>query len=375
MFLLDGIEIHCLGRNFQVGKLYSIYKYQLVEEEQTDKTTCPLQNDNKKCHNFTSNAADSNLSILEMNNNLKLSILTGLVEPEGASKHMLNILLPQEVGSENIPSTSTNEVEIALYFQCITSIESVDTEIQHEAPFDDKATHVVTQVHYGHEGLFVAKVDESQRKEVIDGIVSAIDKCTNYDKHVLSCTFHGSFSLQNEIKTIQDAVAFCNNIKACTVDAHIAHVSSPIKATLSQLQIKQPMQYVQIDSDVTQKLESRLKKFGVDLAQCSDQSSKFQGINKKLSQAKELLCRNRNRLKKELASALPKVKAGDESIETLHEVFTQQDSYCFNKKFPEWIKHIKTEIIKFEEFTAKINKGMYACTHVLSPAQLMVLRL
>lgn len=260
-------------------------------------------------------------------------------------------------------------VEVALYFQCTTTVESMDNEtissamnVTHQ---QKRATHIVTETHYGLEGLFIfrAKVKESKKKQVIiEGIKNAIKTNTNYDECDLSCTFNGSFSLQKEVKTIQHAISFCSNLQAVVDDSNFKHI--PIKAKLSP--IKLDVQYMKIDSDSCspiRKLEQRLQDFQTSYASCSDivaEYSRYKGICKKIEQAQDLLASNAHKLQENLAELLHSVRVGDENLEKLDEAFEKSDASYFNKHFPAWIIEKEKELAVLEQNTAKLtkNKGM-----------------
>ncbi|KAK8378025.1 hypothetical protein O3P69_018749 [Scylla paramamosain] len=157
------LSIAALGRSFRLGMLYDSRTETLVPgitlwDEATLKNRTEQQQQTSEFHVRCSDSLDDKASALDVAASLKLSILGGLLQAEGAAKYLDN------------RKTSEHQERVTLQYKCTTRVESMTMEqlgqgkIEHPEVFDHgTATHVVTSIVYGAQAFFIRGGGKEER--------------------------------------------------------------------------------------------------------------------------------------------------------------------------------------------------------------------
>lgn len=233
------LEMPCLGVPFQLGMLYDCRSNQVIPgvtlwDDKLLKDA--LQESPQPTSAFEIIAEDTVLKKskgLGIEGNLSLSVLSGLVNVEGAAKFFHD------------SKATSRHARVTLQYKCTSKFQQLTMEqlavsnIQHpESVFKDNngdtlaATHVVTAVLYGAEAFFIfdREVTSKENHRIIQGkmhaLVTAIPGLVGIgagteltlpdtqDKEVekLQCKFYGDLILDHNPSTYQEAVRVYNEL-------------------------------------------------------------------------------------------------------------------------------------------------------------------
>ena len=221
----ETIELPVLGRGqLDLGTLYDMKRDQAVVgpkfwnqvnlanffERQQRKTEFEI---------VASDNVDEKETSFNVNANLKLSFLSGLLKVSGSAAYL-----------DNRAKTS-NTARVSLKFDTRTFVRELNPKVFTQLDYPDvldkvDATHVVVGIEYGAAAVFVfdRTISKNETKRDVEGSMSVAVKSlpgigveggarvrlssqemSNIEK--FSCTFHGDFTLDNHPGTYTEAVA------------------------------------------------------------------------------------------------------------------------------------------------------------------------
>lgn len=211
----------CLGRPFNLGMLYDCHSERLIPGKTlwNSKTLkSALQAAEQPSSNFEVFAEDTiqtKSSSLDIDANLKLSFLCGLVEVRGAAKFLDDKKSSEMQARVTLKYTTTTRFE-QLTMEQLGAIEYPDVLADH------RATHVVTGVTYGSDAFFVFDRSVSTAEEYrdvhgemeakikfipVEGSASLNIKEENKSKSDnFHCKFYGDLILRSNPSTFDEAV-------------------------------------------------------------------------------------------------------------------------------------------------------------------------
>ena len=221
----ETIELPVLGRGgLNLGTLYDMKSDKAVvgpklwkEEEMTNYFERPRRKTDFKIE--ASDNTNEKETSFNVNANLKLSFLSGLVEVSGSAAYL-----------DNRVQTS-NTARVALKFDTRTFVRELKPNVFTQLDYPDvlgtvDATHVVVGIEYGAAAVFVfdRTVSKDESKRDVEGSLSVAIKSlpgieiegdaslqfSSQEKSSIekfSCTFHGDFALDNHPGTYAEAVA------------------------------------------------------------------------------------------------------------------------------------------------------------------------
>ena len=352
----EDLEIHCLGRPIEVGSFYDSYKDQIstnlaigteaVCEEKLQKRIDiePIA----RVNIITDDSFDSKCKVLNIGRELQLSLLTGLVQPEGASQYLCDF------------NFISNNARVTLQYRCITNVATISPKLLHNirGRTIEGATHVVSEVHYGFEAFFVfdKHIDDGDDiNATIEKLEKAIRERSDNGIGKIYCTPYCDFK-HHAPRTITDVIHFCNNLKALFNDGKIE--SKPVKAKLSSLRGSPTKQLLDA------KLKDDLKNILMYLKAASMIDIPYNGIFDKITykfvKLKQYLSEYEEILKNKVIEILPHVRAdhsdhGKQYSEALQELLQKHHSSPFSQeRIEKWIEKQKQEM---KEYLDLVHEG------------------
>ena len=363
------LKMPCLGRPFQLGMLYDCRSDALIPDVTlwgSKAISIALSEEPFEKFDLRVIAEDSlreKFITLDVDASLKLSILSGLVQVEGAAKFLSDHKSSKKHTRVSLQYSSTTRRE-QLKINQLGNIEY--TDVFH----NDIATHVVTGLVYGGDAFFVfdrevgenedmKKIHEDLRVKVgglpelknlaigdkgfVD--VNAGDK---KDEELLHCTFYGDVILPKHPATFCDAVQVYQELPEL-----LKNKSVPKKVCLYPLgRLDNKVQ--RIVREITPKLIDELlvvMEYLHDGIMRSNElintevCSKFLNLKYNLESMKELICEYRAHLGKKLAFLLPKVQGGEAEETKVAEVHEENRLSPFNSKtLSSWIFEKENEV-------------------------------
>ena len=289
-------------------------------------------------HIITDDSFESKCKALDINDELQLSLLTGLVEARGASKYLWDF------------NYSSRNARVTLQYRCITSVDTISPKLLHDirGRSVEQATHVVSQVYYGFEAFFVFdKHKDADDDAIIERIVNAIQ--TNSDTGIgtgkIFCTPYCDFKNGPgflELQTITEVNNLCSQL---STNGQIKSI--PVKARLSSLKSFgnfTPMKEIVDIKDDIKSIIIYLKKLFMMIC---DPYGKFDVITYKFVMAKQCLSQYISMLISKACEALPCVRAeqNSEGIVTLQVLLREHHSSPFSQgRINKWIEKQEQEI-------------------------------
>lgn len=286
---------------------------------------------------------DSKCKELSIGDELKLSLLSGLVQPNGASKYVLD------------DNFSSGNSRVTLHFRCITNVENstidVKTDFQPQNSQELQATHIVSEVYYGFEVFFVfdKHVEPNKVHETAQSIKQAITgKFNSNETERLFCTFYGDFDLPEHVLSkphtcITEVTNLCSQFITLFNEGEIKSV--PLKATLCPLR-----KFVAIETGIKGNIKdmvTNLKHMSLLCTDVEDEIYKsFDVIRCKLVKLKGILSEYEETLTEDIGDTLPSVRADTvHATEKLEKLLDKHHSSPFNyDRVSSWMKRIKEEI-------------------------------
>lgn len=222
----DVIKLPALGRPFNLGMLYDRRNDDLIpgetlwDPEQLQEHISERQQPGSDYELIASDSIDDKTSSLQLDANLKLSLLGGLVNVGGSAKFL------------NDKKVSSNISRVSLKYRCTSTFKELTMKqlatgkIIHPGIFDKHiATHVVVGIVYGAQAVFVfdREVEESEDKSKVEGELKAMVKSipglsiegmgavslSNSERKTetkLSCRFYGDICLPTNPTTYNEAI-------------------------------------------------------------------------------------------------------------------------------------------------------------------------
>ncbi|CAC5410240.1 unnamed protein product [Mytilus coruscus] len=217
---MDENEIPALGRPFELGMLYDIRTNNIITnrriwEEKSIKLHTVSQPQPQCDFDFTTeDTISAKTSFLDINADLKLSVLFGLVGVNGSAKYLEN------------HRRFTRQSRVSLKYRCRTHFKELEIKtIMSERQVDRSAlnygtaSHIVSGILYGIDAIFIfdrnATDDEDERQihKKLEAMVKFLPKtsvASNIDEGKLlndvKFTYHGDIPLDCEPTSFEEAV-------------------------------------------------------------------------------------------------------------------------------------------------------------------------
>lgn len=215
-------EIPALGRPFDVGMLYDCRTNNLITDkrvwnEQSIKQHTTSQSQPQCDFDFTAeDTISAKTSFLDINADLKLSLLFGWIEVHGSAKYLEN------------HRTFTRQSRVSFKYRCRTHFKELrinelmsDQHEDRQVLDSGNATHVVTGILYGIDAIFMFdrntndNEDKLQIQNKLEAMIKFLPKASvtsNRDEHTnkfldnVKCTYHGDIPIDFEHETYEEAI-------------------------------------------------------------------------------------------------------------------------------------------------------------------------
>ncbi|XP_045123187.1 uncharacterized protein LOC123511402 [Portunus trituberculatus] len=375
------LSIAALGRPFRLGMLYDSRTETLVPgitlwDEATLQNRTEQQQQTSEFHVRCSDSLEEKASALDVAASLKLSILGGLLEAEGAAKYLDN------------RKTSDHQERVTLQYKCTTRVETMTMDqlgqgkIEHPEVFDHgSATHVVTSIVYGAQAFFVfdRTLSASETENKIQGNVHAVfkkipmfkmdgkgklDMTEDEQKKIenFHCTFIGDFLLDENPSTFMDAVRLYQTLpKLLGANGKMA---GPLKVKLYPLS-KIDRKASRLVRDISISLVKAVEVFFEDLhglsVKCkdilnSDKIKRFLAFQQQMRDFLNLVEKYRGIIQKEVGDVLPQIRGGGKEERCLLELFNKiRQSPMSVLALRSWLEAKDTQITVFNEYVQAMS--------------------
>ena len=351
------LKVPCLGRPFHLGMLYDRCTDELIpgiNDEKSLGLTITNQSDRKTEKSVvTDDTFHGKSSSFGIGPDLMLSVLSGMVDVEGAAKFLHD------------HKSSEKQARVTLQYKTTSRFE----EIQSPHILDKKdATHVVTGITYGAdaflvfdrsitEGESLDKVTNEMKVEV-EKILSHHSSDNKTETCKFKCKFYGDFSPTTEPTTYEEALEFFKTLPTLFNDK-----CKPITAFMTPLFTEKSCQrpFYSIPPRLTTEVEKIMEHFHHTEVRASDlmedsTCKKFIELRNQLINFRELLDQFKRDFVGKLSLILPKIhSAGAET--DLEELISSFDESPFNSnKTKNYLDAKDSEKILLTDYLKKLKE-------------------
>ena len=341
------LQIPCLGRPFRLGMLYSCHTEKLItgktlwnveKLKSATLTTKHPSSEDRVTTEDTIQSKYSSLGISENEANLKLSLMSGMVKVEGASKFWQDRM------------HSRDQSRVTLHYKATTHFEQLVMDqlahLDHPKLLEDHdVTHVVTGITYGCDAFFVfdcfASADrgdeisqemEAAVESILRGSLLDLSK-TETDK--VRCNFHGDFIPTSNPYTLERARLLYRDLPTLLSNGDLSKAKIAYLTPLSNLIGETQQEVYLIPPSVASQVEEILEHFHSTEMHASDLlklhiCKKFVDIGNQLSKFKKLLIRFRNNFITKLSQMVPSIRQAKADIKQLTDLISSVNESPFN---------------------------------------------
>ncbi|XP_074123652.1 stonustoxin subunit alpha-like isoform X2 [Sminthopsis crassicaudata] len=347
--------VPALGRPLYLGTLYDCRSDTLVpgvtlwNKETLERNVSTEDQYKTEFDIITSDSMEEKTNAMNITGELKASVLGGLVEIEGSAKYLSDTKTSQQQARVTLKYSTTTQ------YCHLTMSHLGDENISFHDVFDNgTATHVVTAVLYGAQAFFVfdQKVSSNKNVKESEGMLkAAITKIPLLSVQIgaeikmeerdirstkgFSCKFYGDFVLERNPVTYEDAVqvyAFLPKLlKGRGVPLQVwLYPLEKLSSKAARLARGISMSLVWEAQDFLEKLCVCDKKCN-DMLEAPDLSV-FSATKEKIRLFQELNKLHRQLLQKEIAKALPLIRAGRAQEDELSNILSRESQSPFSPR-------------------------------------------
>ena len=300
-------------------------------------------------------------SCLEIDSELQLSILAGLVDVKGAAKYLTDY------------KSSMNLSRIGLFYKQTTKIEQLSLDKLSDQCLDriESATHVVTEVEYGATAVFVFDSNSCKHDELLDKIKalkqhlssSSDDVVHLTDNSDIRCTFYADIPCSKVPKKLFEVSHACQSLRV-----YLAEEANgvPVRVRLHPIGELNNKAHKSLSmQEVSPKLSSEIQAIFEPLhdfelrSRCISNSEVCRhivGIKNDLKDMLQMLASYHVSVKKRLAVLIPQVRKGDaKDVALLQE---DNETSPFNHTvLNSWIEEKETEVAVIEKYIESLKQA------------------
>ena len=318
-----------LGRPFVLGMLYDCRTDQLVpnvgllsENSVRQFTRVTHRPSSSNTEVISGDSIGSKSSKMDIDANLKLSFLGGLVSVSGSAKFLHD------------KTSSSRKSRVTLQYKCTSRFEQLTIDFPNKESMQDIkqvfsrkiATHIVMGVEYGADVFFVfdKEVRENEDFKEVHGSMEAAIREISIDirekeKKVadnFKCTFYGDVQLERNPITFKEAIQVYNDLPSI-IGMHSTNDRTVPKkvwlAPLSWFDSKAACLVREISENLINDAQKYLEEFdeirrnGITLKMSTSSCDAMRNISKQVLQFLDLLDKHVNTFKHDLALLLPEI--------------------------------------------------------------------
>ncbi|XP_058239035.1 verrucotoxin subunit beta-like [Hemibagrus wyckioides] len=384
------VETAALGRPIQLGMLYDCRNDAIIpgmtlwDREQLVQNTYISSQHNTEFTVTTSDTIEEKSKSLNVDGELKLSLLGGNVNLSGAAKYF------NDTKKSFVQQRLTLNYRTTTKFEQLTMNHLAQSQIGHHEVFDhDVATHVVIAVLYGAGAHFVfdKEVNVSEEKTKVHGSVNMeveklksicfaglkVDVTMNENEKAemkkLNCTFYGDFKLPSNPITFEDAMKLYNDLPKMLGEN--GEHAVPVKVwlyPLIKLHSKAAKLQRHISTHLIRAVESVIENLNVTSMKCGDLmedtvAKACDTFHDRVQDFQKFCTEYKQDFMKKLGSILPEIRGGKADIKILSELLEAHEKTPFNSHdLQQWItvkekesNQIKALLIQLQELGAEVH--------------------
>ena len=367
--------IPALGRPFDLGMLYDRRSEKLILgktlwspdhlSQAVNIITTPYTNSAV----LAADAIDDKASALDVQANLKLSFLGGLVDVQGAAKYL------------DDRKTSSRHSRVVLKYETTTELKQLTMDhlgrgkVQYPEVFDqDIATDIVVGILYGAKAFFIfdqeVSKDESleevhENMEVLvkalpsvsvdrNGFVNMSEEQKKKTK-AMGCTMYGDFRTDESPTTYEEAVRVYKRLPSLIGDKGQNAVAVHVYLRpLSEVDSKGQQMVREISANYISKTCEIQEHMRWIEARCRDLMREdvcfsFPKTKMQLTSFKDNISRYRNFFRRKLLFLLPSIRGGGAEESALGDIFQEKESSPFAKSHLDaWIEEKRKEMKRLQ---------------------------
>lgn len=356
------LKIPCLGRNFSLGLLYDCRNERLLDypelwDSKALESATKKDVKSKSSHEiYVEDTIKMKCQVLDIaNNQLKLSLFSGLVEVDGAALYWNDEKKCEKCQSRvTFHFKSTSRIE-KLMMEKLGSVQALQGL---------EATHVVTEITYGADALFVfdREVNEGEDlKKISNGMAAQIKnlgKEGHFNRENYDCTYFGDFDLSTTPSTFDEAVATFSELQH--LQKHHCVTKTATLLPLSKVKGLQgiPPYHMPKSSAVEEMMESfRSVKLRANDLKHHDICCKFEKLGKQIENFVQMVECFQCELKNKLSTLLPEARTTKANEKALSEMISSVNKSPYSlKNMNNYIKNKEREMDKLSDFNEKLKK-------------------
>ena len=362
-----------LGRPFDLGMLYDRRSDQLI----IGKTLWSLDHLGQAVNTITKpytnsevlaeDTIDDKTSALNIKGGIKLSLIWGLVNVQGAAKYL------------DDRKTSSHHSRVVLKYETTTELKQLTMEhlgpgkVQYPEVFDqDIATDVVVGILYGAKAFFIfdQEVSKDESLKQVHGSMELLVKSlpgisidgrgdiTKEQKkktEKMHCKMYGDFRTEESPTTYEEAVRVYKQLPSLIGDKGQNAVAVQVYLRpLSEIDSKGQRMVREISANYISKTCEIQEHIQCIESKCSelmreDVCSSFSRVKKQLSSFKSNISRYKIFLQKKLLPLLPSIRGGEAEESALGDIFEEKERSPFAQtRIDAWIEEKENEMKRLQ---------------------------
>ena len=362
-----------LGRPFDLGMLYDRRSDQLI----IGKTLWSLDHLGQAVNTITKpytnsevlaeDTIDDKTSALNIKGGIKLSLIWGLVNVQGAAKYL------------DDRKTSSHHSRVVLKYETTTELKQLTMEhlgpgkVQYPEVFDqDIATDVVVGILYGAKAFFIfdQEVSKDESLKEVHGSMELLVKSlpgisidgrgdiTKEQKEKtekMHCKMYGDFRTEESPATYEEAVRVYKQLPSLIGDKGQNAVAVQVYlCPLSEIDCKRQRMVREISANYMSKTCEIQEHIQCIESKCSelmreDVCSSFSRVKKQLSSFKSNISRYKIFLQKKLLPLLPSIRGGEAEESALGDIFEEKERSPFAQtRTDAWIEEKENEMKRLQ---------------------------
>ena len=374
------LKIVALGRHFELGMLYDFRTDRLIPNILLWGSDINSNNINYRslsmnnCEIHLKDTFTEKADLLGIDDNLKLSILAGLVDLIGPAKLIDNVKTTNHIVRFILKHSITT------HLSSLTMTYSSKSYTKHPEVFNQQiATHVVTDILYGAEIFFIfdrtLSNDENSTdiQERVKNLLKKIEifhisdngqlNWKNYEKtlaETLTCQYYGDFQLETNPTTFEEAVKLYKQLPKLLGENNENAVPKQVSIyplyLLDDLRLTKK-RFHQIDNDILSKsleLIDSLHRLEITLKDLKENFSSmkiFYRTKEELSRSIMRIAEYEINMKTQMIELLPKIRGDSVEEAELINLLNNLDLSPSNKRqLNDWIRFKNEEINIFRDF-------------------------
>ena len=381
------IQLAAVGRPFKLGMLYDCRTETLVPGITLWDKTILEQNivrQPQATSDFKIIASDTiknKANALDVNANLKLSFLGGLIQVSGSAKYL------------DDRTSSSHQERVTLNYKCTTRFESLTMaqlgkgNFQHPDIFSaGDATHVVTGIMYGGQAflLFDKQHSDSDSKRNVEGSVTALIKAIptfqiegradvqlsekqKEQADSLNVQFYGDFIPPTSPTTYAEAVQLYKTLPDLLGKSGEGAVPLTVWLyPLCNLDSKACKLVREISTNLVNETEKVFEQLHQHETKCNDllktpACQNFSGLHSEILRFREIINEYKIEFQKQLLPVLPKIRGGGMKEVELAKILKEKEKSPFSEQaLLQWLQQKGAEAKVLNQYVQSMSSIQFA---------------